>query len=228
MVAYIPYSDPPSDYANIRINGMWYQEWQGGYHDILKRGYPRPKHKTTILAELHSPMTPDFLHGGAADVPFLVSPRARALMRKHRLTGVRFSSVEIVKVATKGRRKRMPRVGEPEDLILKAHDQSSSVVLPKLYAARVTGRIEVISDYPSGRCPGIGWISPHDLPETEDVPDLCRPTFHGQTASDWVYCSQRFREMVELHGLTNIGFESFTEHMVRFRKEVGARLAELG
>src|SRR5437899_3223895 len=105
MEAYLPCSDPSSDYAHIHVNGMWYQAWQGGYHDILKRGYPRPKNKTTILAEIHSPTTPDFLHGGAADVPFLVSPRAKALMRRHRLSGVGFSSVEIVKIATKGIRK---------------------------------------------------------------------------------------------------------------------------
>lgn len=132
MIAYLPYSDTPSDYDNIRINGMWYREWQSGYYDILKRGYPRPKHKTTILAELYSPVTPDFLHGGDGDVPFLVSPRARALIRKHRLTGVQFSAVEIVKIATTGKRKARSRAGEPEDLIMKAEDKSSTVVLPKL------------------------------------------------------------------------------------------------
>jgi hypothetical protein len=227
MVAYLPYSDPPSDDANIRINGMWYQEWQGGYHDILKRGYPRPKHKTTILAELHSPATPDFLHGGAADVPFLVSPRARSIMRKLRLTGVRFSSVEIVKVATKGKRRTRSRVGEPEDLILKAADQSNSVRLPTLYAARVVGRLEVIPEYPSGRCPRIGYVSPYDLPAIGEMPDLWRPTIQGRTFSAWVYCSQRFRDVAEGHDLTNIGFEPFTEHMARFRQGVTARLAEL-
>src|SRR5262245_58455760 len=118
MVAFLPYSDPPSDYDNIRINGMWFQEWQGGYHDILKRGYPRPKHKTTILAELHTPVTPDFLHGGGdGAVPFLVSPRARKIIRHHRLSGVSFSSVEVVKVATQGLRRGRSRSGEPADLI---------------------------------------------------------------------------------------------------------------
>lgn len=227
MVAYLPYSDPPSDYANIRINGMWYQEWQGGYHDILKRGYPRPKHKTTILAELHSPTTPDFLHGGADDVPFLVSPKARSIMRKFHLTGVRFSSVEIVKVATKGKRGTRSRGGEPEDLIMKAKDQSSRVVLPKLYAARVVGRLEIIPDYPSGRCPRIGYVSPYNLSATGEMPDLWRPTIQGRTFSDWVYCSQRFRDVVEGHELTNIGFEPFSEHMARFRQDSAARLTEL-
>src|SRR5436189_3811739 len=71
MLVFFPYADQSSDYNHIRANGMWYQEWQSGYTDILKRGYPRPKHKTTVLAELCSPITPDFLHGGDGDVPFL-------------------------------------------------------------------------------------------------------------------------------------------------------------
>lgn len=227
MLAYLPYSDPPSDYADIRVNGMWYQEWQGGYHDILNRGYPRPRHKTTVLAELHSPMSPDFLHGGAADIPFLVSARARAIMQKCRLSGVRFSSVEIVKVATKGKRRASSMAGEPEDLILKARDQSRSVALPKLYAARVAGRFEVIPDYPTGRCPRIGYVTPYDLPEAGDTPDLWRPTIRGKTFAAWVYCSQRFRTLVEEHGLSNIAFEPFTEHMARFRDDVAARMAEI-
>jgi hypothetical protein len=227
MVAYLPYSDPPSDYANIRVNGMWYQEWQAGNHDILKRGYPRPKHKTTILAEFHSPITTDFLHGGAADIPFLVSKKAKALMRNHRISGVRYSSVEIVKIATKGRRKGRAIVGEPANLILKARDQSRAVVLPKLYAARVVGRVEIIPEYPSGRCPRIGYVTPYDLPETGDMPDLWRPTIRGKAFSAWVYCSQRFRDIVTEHALSNIGFEPFDEHMAHFRRDIRVRLSEL-
>jgi hypothetical protein len=90
-------------------------------------------HRTTILAELHSPITPDFLHGGADEVPFLVSPRAKGIMRKFGLTGLRFSSVEIAKIATKGARKGKPKGGEPEDQIVKARDQSVTVVLLTLY-----------------------------------------------------------------------------------------------
>jgi hypothetical protein len=205
MSVYLPYSDPPSDYENIRINGMWYQEWQGGYHDILKRGYPRPKYKTTILAELHSPVIVDFLHGGATDVPFLVSARAQAVIRKNQLRGIKFSAVEIAKIATKG---------------IKAEDQSREVDLPKLYAARVVGRFEIIPDYPSGRCPGIGYVTPYDFHSDREMPDLWRPTIRGRTFASWTYCSERFRKVVEEQGLSNIGFEPFEEHMCRFRKDV--------
>jgi hypothetical protein len=226
MEAYLPYSDVPSDYANIRINGMWYQEWQGGYHDILKRGYPRPRNKTTVLAQLHSPTTLDFLHGGAGEVPFLVSSKAKSIIRKSKFTGLRFSSVEIVKIATKGKRKATSRVGEPEDLILKAEDQSKGVALPELFAVRVDGRFEVLPDYSSGRCPLSRYVTPYDLPKSGKMPDLWLPTIRGKTFAAWVYCSQRFREVIENHGLSNIGFEPFTEHMARFRKQVAERMNE--
>src|SRR5437868_5879670 len=83
-------------------------------------GYPRPKTRSTILAELHSPNTPDFLHGGDGGLPFLVSPHTKSLMRKHALTGFRFSAVEIAKIATKGVRLAKQKNGEPEDVILRA------------------------------------------------------------------------------------------------------------
>jgi hypothetical protein len=228
MVAYLPFSDPPSDYENIRINGMWYQEWQGGYHDILDRGYPRPKFKTTILAELHSPAIADFLHGGGGDVPFLVSPRAKLLIQKSGLSGIRFSAVEVVKIATKGKRKGRSKIGEPEDLIMKAADQSRGVSVPKLYAARVVSRFEIVPDYPSGKCPQIGYVTPYNLPRTGNMPDVWRPTINGRTFAAWTYCSKRFREVVERQALSNIGFEPFEEHMARFREKVTSRLSELG
>lgn len=227
MVAYLPYSVPGSDYAHIRINGLWYQEWQAGYHHFLKRGYPRPSRKTTVLAELHSPVTPDFLHGGDGDVPFLVSPRARAVIRQHGLTGVRFSSVEVVKVATKGSRiGPSPRRG-PEDLITKARDQLNAESIPKLYAARVCGRFEIVPQFPSGVYPEIGYVTPYDLPATGDMPDLWRPTIRGRTFAAWVYCSERFRAVITQEELSNIGFQSFAEHMAEFRRDAQARAAEV-
>jgi hypothetical protein len=136
-----------------------------GYDDILKKGYPRPKFRTTILAELYSPITPDFLHGGADDVPFLVSTQAKVVMRKHRLTGFRFSSVEVTKIATKGIRTRKPRGGDPEDQIMKSKNQSKAVLCPELHAVRVVGRLEIIPQYASGRCPHTGYVTPYDLPK---------------------------------------------------------------
>ncbi|HEY3323001.1 MAG TPA: hypothetical protein VGP72_21280 [Planctomycetota bacterium] len=227
-LAFLPIPDQMGDCAGIRVNGMWYQEWQGGYHDILKRGYPRPKYSTTVLAELHSPLTPDFLHGGDGDVPFLVSARAMAVIRKNRLSGVQFSRVEIVKIATKGKHRGRSRGGEPEDVITKARDRSSIVDAPKLYAARVAGRFEIVPDYPTGKYARTDYVTPYELPAAGKMPDLWRPTIRGRTFAAWTYCSQRFRDVVEKHALSNIDFEAFDEHMSRFREEIEAELSEPG
>ena len=213
-------SDTPSDYDDIRLNGMWYQEWQGGYEDLLRRGHPRPEHKTTILAELFSPETTDFLHGGDGNVPILVSERAKKLMRGDGLTGFRFSRVEVVKIATKGKRKRTPRHGEPADQITKAKDQAGTILPPRLHAVRVIGRLEVNPDFPSGRCPGSDCVTPFDLPKTKLMPDLWRPTINGRPLGGWAYCSQRFRDVIIEHGLSNIAFEPFENQMDEFRRGV--------
>ena len=227
MLAYLPYSYPPSDYEHIRLDGLWVQEWQGGYHDILERGYPQPKQKTTILAELYSPVIPDFLHGGAADVPFLISPRTKTILRQSVLTGFRFSKVEVVKIATKGTRRHRPRGGEPEDQIMKRTNVMADVTCPTLHAVRVIGRLEIIPKYRSGRCPRSGYVTPYALPRSGRMPDLWRPTINGRTFSGWVYCSPRFRDVVKKHGLSNIAFEPFDKHMARFRKDIRVREAQI-
>ena len=215
-------TETASDAADIRLNGMWFQEGQSGYDDILKRGYSQPKSKFTILAELHSRNTPDFLHSPGHDVhvPFLVSARTKSLIRKHRFTGIRFSAIEIVKIATKGERRANQKNGEPEDVILKAKDQSRAVVAPRLYAARVDGRLEILPDYPSGRSPGNTCISPFNLPTRCRMPDLWRPTLRGRALPVWVYCSPRFRELCIQNGLSNISFQPFEERMSKFREGV--------
>jgi len=219
LYAFHPAEGSDSDYSYVRNNGMWYVRGQGGYEDILDRGCPRPKHKTTVLAELYSPNTPDFLHGvGTSKVPFLVSQRAKLLIRKNGLTGIRFSRVEVVKVATKGKGKgkRIPRGGEPEDLILKAKDQSFTVSKPKLYAVYVIGRLEIVPKYPSGRCPITGFVTPYDLPKSGKMPDMWHPTINGLTFSGWPCCTKRFRDVVVENSLTNISFEPFETYMDKF------------
>ena len=224
MIAFLPTGIADDDYSHIRADGMWYQEWQGGYHDILKMGYPRPKHKTTILAELHSPHVPDFMHGGAADVPFLVSSRAKKVIRDNQLTGIRFSRVEIAKIATKGKRRRNTKSGEPEDQILKATDQAANTIIPTLHAAYTIGRLEVIPQYNTGRCPHTGYVSPYELPETDQMPDLWRPTIDGRTFSAWIYCSERFVAVVNAANLSNIAFTTFRSHMDDFKSDIERRI----
>jgi hypothetical protein len=220
MKAYLPKGCSDNDFDHIRADGMWYQPWQGGYYDILKSGYPKPKFKTTILAELHGPVTADFLHGGTGKVPFLVSHRAKHAIRRAKLRGIRFSRVEIATVATKGRRRRRPKSGEPEDVILKSKHQVD-VEKPILHAVYVTGRVEVVPKYRTGRCPGFGYITPYELLKSHHSPDLWRPTIDGRTFQDsWAYCSERFSQFVTANKFTNIAFTPFEEHMASFRLSI--------
>lgn len=221
MDAYLPLSELVDDYDYIRRNGMWYQHWQSGYGDILKRGYPRPKFKTTILAELYSPNVCDFLHGGTDDVPFLISEDVRKILRQHGLTGFRFSRVEVARIATKGIRNKPQLRGEPGDSILKAGCKSRPDLTPKLHAVRVTGRLDIIPDHPSGRCPYTDYVTPFRLPRQMDsIPDLWRPTIKGRTFAAWTYCSGRFKMIVEKHRCSNIRFQSFRDMMAQFRRAI--------
>ncbi len=224
MRAYLPDSNPTDDYSDIRVNGTWYQEWQSGYHDILKRGFPRPKYKTTILAELFSTNVPDFLHGGDGDVPFLVSSKALRVLRKYAMTGLRFSRVEIAKIAMRPR-KATPDRGEPEDQILKRKGVANSPDF-RLHAVRVTGRVEILPMYPSGRCPVTEFVTPFDLPKTRQIPDLWRPTINGRTFAAWSYCSQRFRDIVTKQCLSNVSFQRFEDHMTDFKRALKLERAE--
>jgi len=201
---------------------MWYQEWQGGYDDILKKGYPRPKHKTTILAELHSPHVPDFLHGGAGEVPFLVSSRAKKVIRDNQLTGIRFSRVEVAKIATKGKRRRKPKSGEPEDQILKAKDQAANLVIPNLHAVYTIGRLEIIPQHKTGRCPQTRYVSPYELPDIDTMPDLWCPTINGRTFSAWIYCSERFVAVVKSANLSNMHSPRFSRTWMTLKRVLRA------
>ena len=127
MKVYLPQPESGSDYQSIRRNGMWYQHWQSGYSDILKKGHPRPPNQDTILAELHSPQIDDFLHGGSGAVPFLISERALAVFQESGFTGYGLASVEVVKIARKGEKKRKVSSGEPEDAILSRRDVKGEV-----------------------------------------------------------------------------------------------------
>ncbi len=67
--------------------------------------------------------------------------------------------------------------------------------------------------------------SPYKLPSSGEMPDLWRPTIKGRTFTAWVYCSQRFRDIVVRHELTNVRFEPLEEQMARFRDSIQGRLA---
>jgi hypothetical protein len=211
--SYLPLPSPASN----RIDAQWYQPWQSGYHDILKRGFPRPDDGRTILAELHSPRIYDFLHPGVGDVPFLVSKRGRDVLDQRELSGFEYAPVEISKIATKGLRSRKVKGGEPEDSISKARGIDLAMA-PQLFAVYVTGRIVVIPDDLSGRTPS-GCVSPFCLTEVDDGPDLWRPEYNGVSFSAWTFCSDRFRTACEEGRLSNIKFERFESFMAGFRAQ---------
>jgi hypothetical protein len=208
---------------------MWYQHWQSGCSDILKKGHPKPQDEDTILAELHSPQVEDFLHGGSGAVPFLIAERALAVFQESGFTGYRLASVTVAKIATKGKKKPIETTSEPEDSILSRRDVKDDCTIPTLHAIYITGSILAAPDFLSGRSPS-GYVSPFKLClGTQDIPDLFRPELNGKPFSAWSFCSERFREVVTKAGLTNILFQSFEEFMTDFRdKDMRKRETQQG
>ena len=211
--AYLPQGNPTSN----RIEAMWYQSWQAGYGDILKRGFPKPKNSRAILAELRSPRISDFLHGCDGAVPFLVSARAREVLDSYRLTGFEYEPVIVAKIATKGARNRGKNSGEPEDSITKTRG-ISLVGVPRLFAVYVTGAVDIVPDFRSGKTPS-GMVSPFRLKTASATPDLWRPSLGGNPFSAWAFCSEKFRRACEESNLTDIKFQSFDSFMADFRSE---------
>ncbi len=217
MLSFLPRANPKSN----RIEAMWYQSWQSGYHDILKRGFPQPPDDRTILAELRSPHVDDFLHHGSGEVPFIVNAHAHDILKSSSLTGFEFGSVVVAKIATKGARKKESRVGEPEDAILKSRGVALDSA-PFLFSVRVTGAVEVEPDFECGRTPS-GWMSPFSISALGELPDLWRPRFNGEPFSAWTFCSDRFRSVCERNRLSNIRFEPFDSFIDDFREDLKKR-----
>ncbi len=210
-----------SDYELIKRNGLWSSPGTFGHEQDLKKliaaGGSKPADPETILAELYAPHTDDFLHGLDREVPFLCSEKATRILTARGLTGFRFGPVEVVKIATKGRGKsREPSGGgEPEDLIEKPSNKIGSVPVPRLYAVRVTGSLDVVPDKDwSGH---VRYTPPFSLPEeSEGSPDLWRPRIHREVMGGWTFCSHQFRQVVEA-AVTNIRFVPFAESMQAYR-----------
>jgi len=223
VVAYHPEAPRADDYRSLRVNGMWYQSWQSGYHDILRRGFPRPIDVRTVLAELHSLDVPDFMHGGGnGEVPFLVSGKARNALERSRIVGLEFAPVQVAKIATKGKRQGPPLAGEPEEAILKSRGTSLELA-PTLFAAYVVGRVTALPEYESGRHP-TDVVSPFDLDQPKQPCDVWRPEYNGSPFSSWVFCSPRFKTVCEEAGLSNIAFAPFESFMGEFRVAANKRL----
>jgi hypothetical protein len=215
---YLPLPPDDDDYRSIKSNGMWYRRGQAGYADILERGFPKPKDRRTILAELHSPQVPAFLHGYSSEVPFLVNDAVREMLESAGLSGFSFARVVVAKVATAGKARRRTRGGEPEDAILKSRGVGLENA-PRLHAVYVEATAEIRPEHESGRHPSDA-ISPFKLPKKLPRHDLWMPTYHGESFTAWAYCSGRFKDVCEAHDLTNIRFVPFAEHMQAFRNSM--------
>mgnify|MGYP001607947234 FL=1 len=208
--------DPTNDFSSIRSNGMWYQSWQSGFDDILKRGFPRPTNPETVLAELYSPVVPSFMHGGTGGVPFLVTNEARQILEGSELTGFHFAPVIVAKIATLGKRKREGTGrSEPEDQILKSKGVPLELA-PELFAVCVDATVEVTPDFPAGRHPS-GNVSPFEVSGGLTNADFWRPSVNGKTFSAWSFCSPRFRAVCESNSLSNVKFVAFLDFMSNFR-----------
>jgi hypothetical protein len=177
-----------------------------------------------VLAELHSPNVPDFMHGGGSgEVPFLVSERAKRALEDRKIAGLEFAPVEVAKIATKGKRQRSSLLaGEPEDAILRSRGVSLDLA-PTLFAAYVVGRLTVVPEYESGRHP-TGVVSPFELVAAEEPWDIWRPTYRGEPFSAWVFCSPKFKAVCEEANLSNIAFVPFESFMDAFRSATSKSL----
>lgn len=222
MNIYYPHYNATSDYNSIRTNGMWYQNWQSGYNDIIKKGYPRPSNDETIIAELYSASTEDFLHGFLGDVPFLISESAKTIFNDNHLSGFKYVDVEIAKISTKRKFLRKEEKGEPEDLIYKNRNVINEVEKPKLYGIKVTSLLEVniqkASNVPDG------YIIPFKFYKTYDsIPDLFFPACNGEIAAKWCFCSENFRNVIEKNKLTNIIFIPFKKYIKDYKIKLKKR-----
>ena len=171
-----------------------------------------------MLAELHSPSIPSFLHGVCGDIPFLVSEEAKAALKRSSLAGFEFGPVIVAKLATRGKRNRKAGSRELEDAILKPKGVDLSQA-PRLFSIIVTARMSVTPDHKSGRHPD-GWVPPFEWSVPSGTPDLFRPQSRGRTYSAWTFCSERFKGACDVEQLLNIAFEPFQRFMLDFRERL--------
>jgi hypothetical protein len=140
-----------SDYEHIATNGLACTRESSGFHDWLKKGIPEPQDPYAVFAELRSVDVAPVLWatGGHAwiSVGFLVTEETLGLFRRNHLAGFDVAPVQIVKVATKGRRKKVVETGEPEDQIMGRKNVIGELChLPVLWGIRVTSLVEVTPD----------------------------------------------------------------------------------
>jgi hypothetical protein len=201
-----------TDHEWIATNGLGYTREMSGYTDILARGYPRPVDPRTVLPELRSVHCPPVLWGAKGHWGLGVEFVARAAFLERLdqagVTGFETCPVEIVKVATLGRRK--PRgTGEPEDQILKAKNVIERVraELPALTGVIVTGRLE-INPRTSAQTRSRR-IEPYDF-ALEPTTDLFHASRDGSVYGGHLFCTARVVQLFD-PAADNVAFTPFVE-----------------
>jgi hypothetical protein len=143
-------------------------------------------------------------------VAFLVTEETLSLFRRRALTGFETAPVRIVKVATKGKRKKVIETGEPEDQILARRNVIGEVGdLPVLWGIHVTGLVEVTPD--AG-----GWDDESRLVQAysfsrDPDSDFFYSSRNGQQYSNHLFCGQRLKDVLTAEGVRNIAFTPFHE-----------------
>ena len=213
-----------SDYEHIATNGLAYTKESGGFDDWLKKGIPEPKDPYTVFAELRCPDVAPVLWATASwtSVAFLVTDETLRLFRRNHLTGFEVTPVQIVKVATKGKRKKVVETGEPEDQILARKNVIKEIDhLPVLWGIRVTALMEVTPDSGS-------WGSKSRLIQTYSFSrspdcDLFYPSLDGQRYGGHLFCSAHLKDALTADQVRNVAFTPFQQWKEREFNSEGAR-----
>jgi hypothetical protein len=201
-----------SDYESVARNGIGYTREVSGYRELLRKGYPEPAHPETVLLELRLPDCPPVLWatGGFAWIPVKFVAREDFIGRllSAGVTGFETCPVEVVKVASRGRR-RATSTGGPEDQVLRSRNILDVVrgALSTLFGVRITGTVpvqpeeELTADDPR--------VRRYDFVGRPRA-DLCYPTYRDERYGGHVFCTRRVVDLVDDKS-DNVAFTPFDE-----------------
>jgi len=200
-----------SDYEACDVNGLGYTREVSGYHNLIKRGHPEPPDPRTVLLELGSSQCSPVLWATGAvawvSVSFVARQDIIDRLWEQGVTGFETCPVEVIKVASRGRRKRN-HTGDPEGRIQKQPNVLEAVRgdLPVLCGVIVTGRLEVrlVSDRTEEKR-----VQPY-VPASEPDGDLCRPFLDGERYGGHLFCSRKLLGTVDPER-DNVAFLPFEE-----------------
>jgi hypothetical protein len=212
-----------SDYEHIKMNGFAISEGSNSYKKYLKKGVIKPKDKNTMFLELYSINVAPILWS-ASD--FIVRDDVLELFKTNTVTNFRVYPAQIVKIATKGRRMKFNNYsgrGEPEDLIDKAKNIISEYKdLPILWVIDIKSSCEVepdfnfLSEKSNNGLSGDGRILPYKFSENPSV-DLFHPAYKKERYGGHLFCTERFKNIIEKAKIENIAFTPFSDWMNYFK-----------